>query len=170
MPALTIEPAGPNDLDAVMSLLHEARKWQRRRGVDEWRAFDPNRVAADIAEGRVFVARSGAAVLGTVTLLESDALVWGTDPRRAIYVHKLASSRRADGRGVGAIMLQWVQGFARRGGMDCVRLDTWDENPRMREYYERQGFRHVRDEFFPQDSPLPDDYRGTSKSLYQLDL
>jgi hypothetical protein len=124
--ALTVEAAGRNDLDAVMSLLQEARDWQRGQGVDEWREFDPNRIAADIVEGHVFVARSSGPVLGTVTLLESDALVWGTDPCRAIYVHKLASSRRPDGRGVGAIMLRWVQGFARRSGKYCVKLDTWD--------------------------------------------
>jgi len=40
----------------------------------------------------------------------------------------------------------------------------------MRDYYEREGFRHVRDEYYAPDSPLPADYRGTHKSLYQLDL
>ena len=39
-----------------------------------------------------------------------------------------------------------------------------------RDYYERQGFRHVRDQYFAPDSPLPADYRGTHKSLYQLEL
>jgi ribosomal protein S18 acetylase RimI-like enzyme len=167
---LHIEPARVEDLDAVTSLLREARDWQRSQGVDEWRAFDGQQIASDIAGARVFVARRGAELLGTITLRQSDEPVWESDARRALYVHKLASLRRPEGRGVGAAMLQWAQDFARRAGRDCLRLDTWHDNARMRAYYERQGFRHVRDRFFPADSPLPEDYRGTWKSLYELEL
>jgi hypothetical protein len=40
----------------------------------------------------------------------------------------------------------------------------------MREFYERHGFKHVRDRFFAPGSGLPADYLGTCKSLYQLDI
>ena len=116
---LAIAAAGRADLEAVMSLLREARLWQRG---DE------------------------------------------------LYVHKLAVARRHGGLGIGAEILRWAQGLAAQRGKRRLRLDTWDGNRKMREYYERQGFRHVRDQFFAPDSPLPADYRGTHKSLYQLDL
>ena len=59
------------DLDAVMSLLREARSWHAKQGVDAWREFDTARIAADIEAGRVYVARSGDGVCGTVTLVET---------------------------------------------------------------------------------------------------
>src|SRR5262249_23073694 len=46
----------------------------------------------------------------------------------------------------------------------------WDTNRKLRTYYEQQGFRHIRDVFFPSDSPIPEGYRGTRKSLYELAL
>ena len=165
---MVVVPATSVDLDAVLRLLSEARRWQRERGFDVWREFDPARIAEDISAARVYVGKIGGAICATVTLVESDPLVWGADAAEALYIHKLASSRSLPG--AGARVIEWTQEEARRRGKKWLRLDTWNGNPGMRAYYEKQGFRHVRDEFFPPDSPLPADYRGTYKSLYQLDL
>jgi GNAT superfamily N-acetyltransferase len=162
--------ARPADLEAVMGLLREARSWHQKEGVDMWREFDSARIAAEIDAGRVYVARAGSDVCGTITLVESDELVWGEERGDELYVHKLAVARRHAGLGIGAEILRWAQHLARERGKRRLRLDTWDGNRKMREYYERQGFRHVRDQFYPADSPLPADYRGTHKSLYQLEL
>jgi GNAT superfamily N-acetyltransferase len=167
---LRIAAAGRADLEAVMGLLREARSWHEKQGVDMWREFDTVRIAADIDAGRIYVARAGAEVCGTITLVETDGLVWGEEQGEELYVHKLAVARRHAGRGIGAQILGWAQCLARERGKRWLRLDTWDGNRKMREYYEQQGFRHVRDKYFAPDSPLPADYRGTHKSLYQLDL
>ncbi len=154
---LVIAAAARADLDAVMDLLREARGWHQEQGVEAWREFDLARIAADIDAGRVYMAHGTAGVCGTVT---GDA----------IYVHKLAVSRSLAGRGIGTEVLRWARDAARQKGRRWLRLDTWDGNRKMRDYYERQGFRHVRDQYFAPDSPLPADYRGTHKSLYQLEL
>jgi hypothetical protein len=153
---LAIVAAGRADLEAVMQLLREARGWHQAQGVEAWREFDLARIAADIDAGCVYIAHGTAGVCATVTLMESDAQVWAEEQGDAIYVHKLA--------------LRWARGAARQKGRRWLRLDTWDGNRKMRDYYERQGFRHVRDQYFAPDSPLPADYRGTHKSLYQLEL
>jgi GNAT superfamily N-acetyltransferase len=168
--SVQIVQASEVDLERVMQLFADARAWHLQKGVDVWSEFDQRQIASDIRDGRVFVAKAGMAVLGAVTLVESDPLVWGPEETEAIYIHKLASSRDRAVRGVGTLLLQWVQEFARKRGKKCVRLDTWNGNRGMRTYYERNGFRHVIDKFFPLDSPLPSDYRGTYKSLYELRL
>lgn len=168
--AMVIVGATSTDFDAVMQLLSDARRWHQGRGVDVWQPFDPAQIARDISEGRVYVAKIDGWVCGTVTLAESDPLVWGADGGEALYVHKLASSRTSPGIGIGAELIRWARAEAKRRGKNWLRLDTWSGNRGMREYYERQGFRHVRDEFFPLDGPLPPDYRGTYKSLYQIEL
>jgi len=167
---LAIAAAARADLDAVMGLLREARSWHQEQGVEAWREFDLARIAADIDAGRVYIAHGTAGVCGTVTLMESDVGVWAEEQGDAIYVHKLAVSRSLAGRGIGTEVLRWARDAARQKGRRWLRLDTWDGNRKMRDYYERQGFRHVRDQYFAPDSPLPADYRGTHKSLYQLEL
>jgi GNAT superfamily N-acetyltransferase len=167
---MVVLPASGADFEAVVNLLAAARSWQRTMGVDVWQQFDPAQIAADISRGCVYVGKAGDALCATVTLLESDPLVWGPDGGRALYIHKLASSRDERGRGAGARIIAWVRDMARQRDKRWLRLETWRENRKMRAYYERQGFRHVRDQFFPPDSALPADYRGTYKSLYQLEL
>ena len=154
----------------MLGLLREARSWHERQGVERWHEFDAARIAADIDAGRVYLARTAEGVCGTITLMDSDALVWGEERGDELYVHKLAVARRDAGRGIGAEILRWARSFARQRGKRRLRLDTWDANRKMRDYYEREGFRHVRDQYFAPDSLLPADYRGTHKSLYQLDL
>ena len=75
-------------------------------------------------------------------------------------MHKLAVARRHAGLGIGAEILRWAQGLAVQRGKRRLRLDTWDGNRKMRDYYERQGFRHVRDEYFAPDSPLARPVKG----------
>ena len=148
------------DLDAVMALLEGARAWHREQGLPVWSGFDRRELAADIARRCVFLADACA----TVTLVEED-LVWPT-AAAALYVHRLASARR----GMGAQLLTWAGRLALERRKSCLRLETWAENRRMRDYYERHGFRHVTDRFYPADAAVPQDYRGTWKSLYQRDL
>lgn len=165
-----IWPAGAAELDAVMQLLGEARDWQRARGVDVWSEFDRACIAQDISGGLVHVAKKQGAVWGAVTLVESDSLVWGSDGGRALYLHRLVSSRQAAGRGSGALLIRWARVVAAWRCKKWLRLETWSENRAIYDYYQKQGFRHVTDRFFPLDSPLPADYRGTTKSLFQIDL
>lgn len=163
-------PAAAADLDAVIQLLWEARDWQRARGVEVWREFDRAGIAADISGGLVQVAKEEGAVRGAVTLVESDIPVWGPDEGRALYLHRLVSSRQAPGRGIGAMLIRYARFVAAWRCKKWLRLETWNENRAMRDYYEKQGFQHVADRFFPLDSPAPADYRGTTKSFYQIEL
>jgi GNAT superfamily N-acetyltransferase len=163
-------PAVGADLDAVFRLLQDARDWQKARGGDAWREFDRSQIATDIAAGCVHLAKEQGTVRGAVTLVESDPLVWGPDGRNALYLHRLVSSRQAAGRGAGALLIRWARTVAVWRCKKWLRLETWNENRALRGYYENQGFHHVRDQWFAPDSSLPADYRGTTKSLYQIEL
>jgi hypothetical protein len=160
-------PAASADLDAVMRLLHGAQDRQRARGLPVWSDFDPAGIAADISRGDVYLAKTHGRPQATVTLVESDETsIWRADEGRALYLHRLAS----DAPGAGALLIRWARCLAGWRCKNRVRLETWQENRALRDYYERQGFRHVRDQYFAPDSPLPADYRGTVKTLYQIEL
>ena len=167
---VSLRPACAADLPALMALFRDARAWHVAKGVDVWSTFDPALIARDVAQRRIHVAHCEGAVCGTVTLLDSDPLVWGAEDKDALYVHRFATARSLAGKGIGAQILRWATEFARARGKRFLRLETWDGNPGMRRYYEQHGFRHVQDRYFPLDSPLPADYRGTHKSLYELGL
>ena len=168
---MQIRTADAADIGSVMQLLTDSRDWQAEQGFEAWSQFDRAQIERDILAGQVYLGIVGSSARGTMTLVDGDALAWGADERGdALYLHRLASARTGPRQGVGAQLIRWARAEAARRGRKWLRLETWDTNTRMRGYYEQQGFRHVRDQYFPPDSPLPDDYRGTRKSLYQLEV
>jgi ribosomal protein S18 acetylase RimI-like enzyme len=168
---MEIRAARASDVEAVLQLLADARRWHFEQGVDVWGKFDPAQVERDVQQGRVFLAIDATGACGTMTLEDAGSLVWGADEKGdALYLHRLASARTGPRKGVGACLIRRARLLAAQSGRKWLRLETWNANRKMRSYYEEQGFRHVRDEYFPLDSPLPADYRGTHKSLYQLEV
>jgi ribosomal protein S18 acetylase RimI-like enzyme len=99
--------------------------------------------------------------IGTLTLQDSDVVVWGERPPDAFYVHGLAIRRVVGGRGVGAHMLEWVAQQVIATGKSYLRLDCWAENQALRAYYERIGFTFCGRRDFP---------NGWSCGLYEKKL
>ena len=144
---ISIERVTLAEAELVQDILEEAAHWLISRGIDQWRPgqFRMESLAEHVQRGEVFVARRGGEAVGTLTLQESDARIWGERPDDALYVHGLAVRRSGAGRGLGGAMLRWAELQAHEAGKTYLRLDCMAENPALRAYYERAGFAHVGD-------------------------
>jgi GNAT superfamily N-acetyltransferase len=140
-PAVRFRVAAPDQLGDVLTVLDEAAARLREQGIEQWPArFDADWVEGAVRRGETWLAGQGAAVSGTVTLDGADP-VWDAVPGpAALYVHRMAVRRPA--RGLGAVMLDWAAGVARRQGREALRLDCVASNARLRAYYEAAGFVH----------------------------
>ncbi|MDN5933055.1 MAG: GNAT family N-acetyltransferase [Pseudonocardia sp.] len=113
-------------------MLDEAAAWLADRRVTQWPP-----------------AFRGAAV-ATFTLHWSDPL-W-PDDGAAGYLHRFAVRRGH--AGIGAMLLDRVDGEVRRHGRDRLRLDCGADNLRLRGYHEAAGFEHHRDVEIPEGVAL----------------
>ena len=82
---------------------------------------------------------------GTITLQWSDRIFWGEIPQDAGYVHKLAVRRAHAGREFGLQLLRWAEKQASIAGKQYLRLNCLSSDRALCVYYEKAGFRHVRD-------------------------
>ena len=96
-----------------------------------------------IAVNEVFLVLSSEKPVATFVVHENDPELWGTDVTPALYIRRLAVSRRVGGSGLGYRILNWVEKNAALRGIEYVRLATASNNPRLRRYYEDAGFRHI---------------------------
>ncbi|HEV2121022.1 MAG TPA: GNAT family N-acetyltransferase [Candidatus Bathyarchaeia archaeon] len=128
----------------------------------QWRSSPTFRqtIKDNIERGEVYVAKDVKKTVGTITLQWSDQKFWGEQPLDAVYIHKLAIRRSHAGRRLGLRMIQWAESKARTEGKRYLRLDCLAGNKTIREYYEKEGFIHVRDN----DAP------GWNASLYEKKL
>ena len=101
-----------------------------------------DRIASEVDAGLFFIAECEGDIAGAVKFQLHDRLFWpdlATDD--SAFVHRLAVRRSCAGRGVSTALLRWAADYARSLGRQSLRLDCDAERSRLRDFYERFGFR-----------------------------
>jgi protein-tyrosine phosphatase len=144
--APSVRLATEDDIEPLLELLAAGARYALSHGVDMWpERFDTALLLGDIARGELYVAHDGDRLVATLTHTFADPPVWGEDDGRASYVHRLAVGPDRRGSGLGHRLLAWAGETGRRRGRELLRLDTLQENARLRAWYEASGFTHVAD-------------------------
>jgi GNAT superfamily N-acetyltransferase len=145
---MEIRAARLDELSTVEALLSEASTWLASRGIDQWQ-YPPHRdrITQALQRGECFLAiREGEAIATLQVDSFADPEFWRSEdqPDAALYVHRMAVSRKAAGANVGQVMLDWATKRAAAASKRWLRLDAWKDNVGLHSYYERTGFQLVR--------------------------
>jgi ribosomal protein S18 acetylase RimI-like enzyme len=128
------------DVPALVALLADDELGGRREATDG--DLRPYRAAFDLVDADpahlLVAAVAGDAVVGTLQLSFLPGLSRRGVLRGQIEGVRVASSARS--RGVGAAMLRWAIGEARRRGCGLVQLTTDKSRGNAQRFYERLGF------------------------------
>ena len=89
---------------------------------------------------QILAAKRDGEVVGTVCITES------VRPLRGVHLFALEVAEAARNQGVGADIVRWVEGEARRRGQRRVYLEVRIDNP-ARRLYHRLGYRRVGEAF-----------------------
>jgi protein-tyrosine phosphatase len=144
--ALSIRLATEGDIEPLLELLAAGARYAQSHGVDMWpERFETALLQGDIGRGELYIAHEGDLLVATFTHTFSDPPVWGEDDGRASYIHRLAVGPDRRGSGLGHRLLAWAGETGRGRGRELLRLDTLQENARLRAWYEASGFTHVAD-------------------------
>jgi GNAT superfamily N-acetyltransferase len=101
-----------------------------------------DRIAAEVDAGLFYVAECDGDIAGALKFQLDDPLFWpdlATDD--SAFIHRLAVRRNYAGHGVSTALLGWAVDHARSLGRTYLRLDCDAERSRLRDLYERFGFR-----------------------------
>ncbi len=137
--------AEPTDADAVLGLRDEAAARLTARGIEQWR---PGEIPVDwiadrIAAGYVYLVRRDGQLVAMVAITSRDRMVWGPRDDLAGYIHMLVVAPAAAGERLGRAVLSWSESWIADSGRTRARLDCVRNNPALRDYYERAGYRLV---------------------------
>ncbi len=148
MTAIVIRTATPAEGDEISSILAEAEEWLRGEGMPMWlpEELGVDRLRRDVAAGMHHLAIVDGDVAGTLRFQLEDEEYWPDLPAgESAFVHRLAVRRRFAGTGVGTALLDWAAERALNLGRRTLRLDCDWNRPRLRAFYERNGFIHHSD-------------------------
>ncbi len=131
-------------LDAYIELVEEAAAWLWARGVRQWRPGEHRAARPELLtklrRGVLILATKGGALAGGCLLTEITPSCWPDTSDDALYLSGLVVARWAAGRDWGGRILDEAMRAAQRRGKARLRLDCWDGNGFLKQYYRAQGF------------------------------
>lgn len=131
------------DLKSAAPVLQSAARRLVVKGEPLWDPASFTPASLETWLGELCVATlEGGAVVGAMRLQPEDPAFWPEVPHgSSLYVHKLAVSDAARGRGVAQALLEFARSEANARGRAWLRLDCADR-PALRAVYERFGFQY----------------------------
>lgn len=153
---MQIRPTTQNDLDAVMSIIEEARRTIAALGINQWQNGSPNRamIEEDISLGRGRAVTLNGEIVGTFALIFDgeptyniiEQGAWSLPDRTEtgewsyLAIHRVAVSVASRGTGVSTAIIRYAEDTARALGRASLRIDTHEGNVVMRRMLEKHGF------------------------------
>jgi len=152
---LQIARASARHFDTVLGLIEDARSWLWTMDTDQWDKPWPDpaardrRVLAGLRNGKTWIVWDDDIAAATITITtRRNNAVWAKPActadlkERAVFVHRLITSRKYAGLGLGAELIDWagLRG-SREYGAKWIRIDVWLTNTGLHDYYKSKGFR-----------------------------
>ncbi|WP_243343313.1 GNAT family N-acetyltransferase [Anaerococcus sp. AGMB09787] len=136
------------DMDQVLKLIDFARASLRKDGVDQWQKSSPNRdlLRRQLRAKEGMVLDDRGVIQGYGALSESEATYnrWEYKFRGKDYfvVHTFMAHKE-NTKGLGSIFMEKIIAFARKEGKDSLRIDTHEDNFRMRGLLNKFDFTYI---------------------------
>ncbi len=168
---MEISNADANDFETIFSLYDAAIEFQKTVFDKHWLGFDRNLVNTELAEQRLWKLIENGSVACIWSVAYADPMIWGKNSGdRAMYIHRIVTNPEFRGRGYVRTITDWAKGHARDNSLRFVRMDTWGDNLKLLEYYQKCGFAFKGRVTPTPSETLPKHYHGISLSLFEIDL
>ena len=147
---MEIRLAFPNEVNAVMKVIEDAKKTLAQSGSDQWQNGYPNAeiIIDDIISGQAYVALEEGELLAYAAVTKSPEVAyesiyegaWQGGETEYLVFHRIAVAADFQGQGVAQTFLEGlIEGF---DYLD-FRSDTHAKNKAMQHIFEKLGFKKV---------------------------
>lgn len=158
------------DFDRIFEFYDAAIEYQKKVFNKHWKGFEPGLVANEISENRQWKIVVGGQIACVFAITFDDASIWGEkDQNDAIYIHRIVTDPAFRGRLFVQHIMEWAKVYAKSLGKKYVRMDTWGDNEKLIDYYQKCGFNFL-GIITPKYSNLPKHYNGITLSLFEINV
>lgn len=145
---LQLRKAKEEELAGAMRIIQMAKEHLKAQGIDQWQNGYPDeaRIARDIAEGKGYFLTEDDIISGYLCIdydgepaYENLNGEWAT-AGPYVVVHRMAFSDKARGKGLADAAFRLVEKQSAGKGIRSFRVDTDEDNKKMRHILEKNGF------------------------------
>ena len=149
-----LKPVNRKELNMVLDLFKEAALSISKKNINHWQYWKnpPIEKVNWVKEGLdnkefYFIESLEADIMGMVRILKKDLLYWGEKKDKALYIHSLVVKEKFSGLGIGKQVINKIEKESKN--CDYLRLDCDAKNPKLCNYYIKQGFVKVGEKTLP---------------------
>ena len=140
-----------SEIDAILQLTKACSKHMRDNGIDQWDEDYPDReiILQDLRTKTLFAYREQNEVIGIVVINERqdeeyEEIQWSTCKNdKNLVVHRLAVHPDKQGKGIGRVLMDYAEKWAKINNYDAIRLDTYSQNRRNQRFYLNRGYKEL---------------------------
>jgi len=104
--------------------------------------------------------KNNSGIIGCIALshekdIEYTDVKWLTKDDKNLYLHRLAVDPKFQKKGIGKLLMDFAEDYARNNKFISVRLDTFSKNERNNRFYKSRKYTKLDDVYFPNQSEFP---------------
>ena len=145
-----IRPGGISDIDVILNITKSCAAHMVQNGIFQWNEHYPDRdsFVNDAKNKELYVCSKNGKVIACISLCKHMDEVylpvkWKTKNGNNLYIHRLAVHPDFQKKGVGKILMDFAEKYAREKKYISVRLDTFSVNKRNLKFYESRGYKSL---------------------------
>ena len=159
---IKIELAEINDINDIMKMIHDCANDLISKNIFQWNEKYPSRdiFLSDIEKKNLFILKNNSGIIGCIALshekdIEYNDVKWLNKDDKNLYVHRLAVDPKFQKKGIGKLLMDFAEDYARNNKFISVRLDTFSKNERNNRFYKSRKYTKLDDVYFPNQSEFP---------------
>ena len=159
---IKIELAEINDINDIMKMIHNCANDLISKNIFQWNEKYPSRdiFLSDIEKKNLFILKNNSGIIGCIALshekdIEYTDVKWLTKDHKNLYLHRLAVDPKFQKKGIGKLLMDFAEDYARNNKFISVRLDTFSKNERNNRFYKSRKYTKLDDVYFPNQSEFP---------------
>ena len=143
-----LRAAGTNEVQTAMTIIDAAKRHLKEQGIDQWQTGYPDDacIKRDLEAGKGFFVVENGAILGYLCVdydrepaYDQMQGTWNTS-ENYVVVHRMAFAASARGKGISSSVFQLVEKMSKQRGITSFRVDTDEDNHKMRYILQKNGF------------------------------
>ena len=141
-----ITKATTEDIPAILEMYRRRVLYNNAHGIPQWRLADVTWEAFSqlYTIDDYYVGKCNGEVVCGLFIIDVDKLYWpDVDKGKYLYLHKICVDPAHAKKGYSDAMITYFKDKGRKEGYPEVRLDVREKKVKLREMYERNGFRLV---------------------------
>jgi len=159
---MMINKASVQDLEQLLFIVKSCGQNLIEQGIFQWNENYPSKAVLleDIALQQIWKLEEGNSIVGLIVLTEiEDAeyqhVKWLTKNDKNLYIHRLAVHPNFQGKGFAQKLMNFAENYALENGYKSIRLDTFSQNKRNLQFYEKRNYIKLESIYFPNQSAFP---------------